>query len=765
MGGTFGELLREHRIALGLTQQALAEKAQLSEQAIGALERGDRRYPQAATVDRLSGAFGLTGAAREAFDAAASRKGTPRRRNTSTPHQLPADVAHFTGRAEPAELLAATLRSHRTAAVVAINGMGGVGKTSLAVHVGHRVAADFPDGQLYLDLRGHGDRAPVAPLEALGVFLRALGPAGVDVPATVDEAAARLRTELAGRRMLLVLDNAADAEQVTPLLPGTAGAAAIITSRRALFAGQALQVQLDVLAPADAVELLAVTAGADRVAAEPEAAAEVVRRCGRLPLAVRLAGARLATRPAWTVSALADRLADASRRLDELDGVRVCFAQSIDVLAGSEAPADRKAAAAYPLLAWPDLPDLSVTVAARLLDLGEQETERLLERLTAACLLEAPSSGRYRLHDLLRVFGAGMAGPERSAALTRVLGLYSAVAWSGLAMASRGSPRLAMAPDTVAATGIARTPDFSDAGAAMAWLEAERAHVLAAVTQAAATKTGRETIAILALGLFEFYRSRGFWQDWQLVCKAALEHPADGLVRAYLLSDLGVAEAELALRGNGDHRAAQGHVRESIALFEEHVNDHMTATALNNACYAFNLGGAVRQAIEFGERALALHVELGERSWTHGITLVNLAELHGQAGERQTQHRYLAAALDVLEPLGDDTHGLAYALVVLGLAYRAEERFAEAVETLRRSAAEWRRIADAPGEANTMVDLGETLLQAGQPETAREVLTDALTLMSRYGDSVREQKVTELLRLSETAATNCDGDSQGTSGT
>ncbi|GLZ29344.1 hypothetical protein Lesp02_15340 [Lentzea sp. NBRC 105346] len=743
---TFGELLRDHRTRLGLTQQALAEKAQLSEQAIGALERGDRRYPQAVTLDRLAGALGLPGPERERFVRAASRKGEPRRGAAATPRQLPADVPHLTGRSDVAEYVAGVLRDPARAAVIAISGMGGVGKTALAVHVGHLVAADFPDGQLYLDLQGHGAREPVPPLEALGLFLRAFGLAGGDVPGTVDEAAARLRTELAGRRMLLVLDNAAGAEQVAPLLPGTAGAAAIITSRRALPAvRQARQVHLDVLAEPDALALLAVTAGAARVDAEPEAAAEVVRRCGRLPLAVRLVGARLAARPAWPLSYLAQRLADARDRLAELDqdeaGVRACFALSIDALSGSDDPADRAAAAAYPLLAWPDLPDLSVGVAAALLDRDETATERLLERLTGASLLEATSPGRYRLHDLLRVYGAGLASTERPAALTRLLERYGAVAWHGLALASPDSSRLAMAPR------IAGAPEVADA---FGWLDSERAHLVAAVTQAVADpEVDRARIASLALGLFEFYRTRGLWHDWRQVCEAALREPGDRLVQANLLLDLAVAEAEIAHHGLRDFRLARQHVRDSVALFEAHGDDRITARALTNACYVFRLSGAVAEAIAFGEQALAVQARVSDHMC--GLTMVNLAELCGLAGDRDAQNRYLAEAIAVLEPL-DDAHGLAYALVVLGMAQRAEGRFPEAIASLRRSAEQWRRITDAPGEANTLVELGDTLLAAGEPDAARQVLTDALALMRRYGDPAGEKMVAE--RLSD----NCVGD-------
>ncbi|MCG8927446.1 tetratricopeptide repeat protein [Lentzea sp. CC55] len=739
---TFGELLRYYRVEAGLTQQALAEKARLSEQAIGALERGDRRYPQAVTVDRLVGVLGLTGLRREEFARAAARKGTPRRAVGSTPRQLPADTTHFTGRADQVEIVADIVRDPAAAAVASITGMGGVGKTSLAVHVGHRLAADFPDGQLYVDLQGAHE--PVSPLEALGLLLRALGVAGTSVPGTVDEAAARLRTELAGRRVLLVLDNAANSEQVIPLLPGTAGAAAIITSRRALLAVRhARQVHLDVLSEPDAIALLAATAGRERVAAEPDAAVEVVRRCGRLPLAVRLAGTRLAFRTAWPLSYLAERLADDSRRLEELDqheaGVRACFALSIDGLAASEDSVDRDAAAAYPLLAWPAVPDLSVLVASAVLGLGEDEVDRLLERLAAACLLEVPAPGRYRMHDLLRAYGAGLAvAPARTAVLNRLLDLYSAVAWRGLALSSAaGSPRLMRAPCMTAA------PEIADA---FGWLDGEQTHLVAVVRQAVAdSDVDRALIAGLALGLFEFYRSRGLWRDWRQVCEAALKEPGDRLTHASLLSDLALAEAELAHRGTGDFSVAQQCIRDNIALLEEHGDDDITARALNNACYVYRLSGAIGEAIEFGERGLAMR--------RCGITMVNLAELYALAGDRVTQHRYLADAIAHLKPL-DDAHGMAYALVVQGLVHRADRRFPEAVEALRRSAEQWRRIADAPGEANTLADLGETLLAAGEPDAAREVLERALALLRRLGDPVREKRVVELLQSDD----NCVGE-------
>src|SRR6266516_405871 len=287
------------------------------------------------------------------------------------PRQLPAPPQSFTGRAqELAQLdaIAATADNQPVVVVVAaISGSAGVGKSALVIHAANRLAKHFPDGQLYINLQGAtAGMAPLEPLEVLGRFLRALGVSGDQVPAGVDEATARFRSELADQRLLVVLDNAADTDQVLPLLPGQSGCAALITSRRVL-AGlyTASHLHLDVLAAAEAIELLGRLAGKDRIAAEPEATSEVAQRCGWLPLALRIAGARLAARPGWPVRALAERLTDATRRLEELEAsglaVRASFEVSLHALQHSGDTGDQAAARAFGLLGLSDGPDLSLT--------------------------------------------------------------------------------------------------------------------------------------------------------------------------------------------------------------------------------------------------------------------------------------------------------------------------------------------------------------------------------------------------------------------
>ena len=446
------------------------------------------------------------------------------------PSQLPLDVAHFVGRAELLGEIKRLLGDDQRVPVVALSGPPGVGKTALAVHAAHRLAERFPDGQLYVDLQGPtAGLRPLPPVEVLGRFLRALGAAPGAIPSDLAEASTMFRSRVAGRRLLMVLDNAADAAQVLPLLPASPGCGVVVTSRWTLSALEgASHLRLAVLDPGEALALLGRLADPQRLAAEPEAAAEVARWCGHLPLALRIAGARLAVRPAWPVAALAERLADAQHRLDELElpevGVRASFAVSFAQLRASQDPLDRTAATAFELLGVLDGPDLGVPVAARLLKLPEETAERALELLVDAHLLETPAPGRYRLHDLLRVYARELASErhseaERAAALSRALGYYTASAWQTLAVLSPGDRRLAHADDRWRKGGV----EFADDTAALAWSEAERPNLLAAVQQAAATPGVPDEIATqLAHGLYGFFVVRGHQQDWVQANQVAL---------------------------------------------------------------------------------------------------------------------------------------------------------------------------------------------------------------------------------------------------
>ncbi|MEV6919734.1 helix-turn-helix domain-containing protein [Amycolatopsis sp. NPDC051106] len=732
---SFGARLRHLRRTAELTQEALAEKSGLSSQAIGALERGDRRYPHRDTLDRLADALGLAGDDRAEFAAAAARPGSPAR-TEAVPRELPGGIAVFTGRDTELDRLLGLLGEPRQGVVVAIAGMAGVGKTALALEAGHRLARRFPDGSLHLDLRGHAADPP-DPLDLLDRLIRELG-GEPPTPLSLDAASARFRTLLAPKRVLLLLDNARDAAHVAPLLPGAGGSAAIVTSRVALTdLPQAHQVLLDVLPEADALRLLAAEIGAERVAAEPAAARNVARLCGYLPLALHLVGARLATRPRWPVAHLAHRLEDERRRLDET-GVRTSFALAIGAL-------DDPTARAYPLLSLLDVPELSVPVASRLLDAPEPETEALLERLTDEHLLTTPAPGWYRLHDLLRLYAREQVpAGEGAAAITRVVELCAAMAWQSMALVSAASHRHDWAAGRWAAAGPASAEEV------FAWLDRHQAHLVTVVRQAAATPgVPREAIAAVGLGLYEYHRARARWRDAIQVDEVALElvDGVDPVAAATLRNDLGVAEAELAHGGEAaGYRRSHAFLRRSLADWETIGDERQLAGTLNNLCFVYGLGDDVDAAIGFGERSLTLNRSLGLRH-VETLTLVNLAVLYGRQGDRARELAYASEAVTVGEETGD-VRGMAYGRMRIGIVHRELGRFDVAVEELSRSADLWRAAGVRLYEAMTLAELGRAHLGREERERAREVLTDALELLREYGGAERVAEVrAELDRL------------------
>ncbi|WP_410620933.1 helix-turn-helix domain-containing protein [Amycolatopsis sp. cmx-8-4] len=733
---SFGARLRRLRRALGLTQEALAEKSGLSGQAVGALERGDRRFPQRATLDRLADALDLDGDARDAFVAAAARPGTPKPEPGVVPRELPGEIAAFTGREAEIERVLACFGEDRPGGVVAIAGMAGIGKTALALHAGHRLARRFPDGSLHLDLRGHAADPP-DPLDLVDRVIRELGGES-PTPLALDTAAARLRSLLAAKRVLLLLDNARDAAHVAPLLPGGGGSGAIVTSRAALpDLPQAHQVLLDVLPEADALRLLAAEIGAERVAAEPAAARAVARLCGYLPLALHLAGARLATRPNWPVAHLAHRLDDERRRLDET-GVRTSF----ELAFGRLEAGDPAAARAYPLLSLLDVPELSVAVASRLLDAPERETEELLERLADEHLLATPAPGWYRLHDLLRLYAREHAErlttAERAGAITRVVELCAAMAWRSMALVAAASQR-----HDWAAGRWSVEPAPASTEEVFGWLDAHQPHLVTVVRQAAATPgVPAESIAAIGLGLFEYHRARARWRDTVRVDELALElvEGVDRVAAATLRNDLGVAEAELVHGGEApDFRRAHAHMRRSLADWEAIGDPRQLASSLNNLCFVFGLGDDLDAAIEFGERGLKLNRSLGLRH-VETLNLVNLGILYGRRGDRE---RELAYATDAVAVAGDtgDVRGMAYGCMRAGIVHREAGRPAEALGELRRSAGLWRVAGVRLYEAMALAELGRAHREAGDREQAREVLTEALAMMREYGGEERAEAV------------------------
>jgi DNA-binding SARP family transcriptional activator/Flp pilus assembly protein TadD len=664
------------------------------------------------------------------------------------PAQLPADVADFTGRAEDLrqlDCLLATRAEQPTTAVVisAISGAAGVGKTALAVHAAHRLAERFPDGQLYVNLQGAtSGLRPLHPLGVLGRFLRALGVEDSAIPTEVDEAAASFRSQVAPRRLMVVLDNAHDAAQVTPLLPASSLCAVLVTSRRTLASLEgAHHLHLDVLPEQEAVELLGRLAGLQRIAREPQATTQLARWCGGLPLALRIAGARLAARPGWPIVALAQRLADAQRRLDELElaelGIRASFQVSYQDLASSADPLDRAAAGAFSLLGVLDSPDVGVTVAARLLGQPQQVAERVLERLVDAHLLETPSPGRYRLHDLLRLYTRELARElhpehERAAALHRAFDFYVATAWRTLSLLRPGDYRLARADDRWSKGGL----EFADDTAALGWLEAERANLLAAVQQAATTLGVPGAIAVqLAQALYGFYLVHSYWQDWEQVNQTAVlaaRQVGDRAGEAQAHNDLGVAYWRL-----GRYDQALACHQQSLAIRRELGDCHGQAASLGNLGLVHEQQGRYDQALACLQESLAIDRELGNRCG-QASSLNDLGIVHQRQEGFDQALVCLEESLTIDRELGD-RYAQATSLNDLGTVHQRQGRYDQALACQQESLTIRRELGDPHGQAETLRELGVTLRTLGRPGEARTYWQQALAIFERLQSADADQ--------------------------
>ncbi|MGZ3099765.1 AfsR/SARP family transcriptional regulator [Streptomyces sp. H72] len=662
------------------------------------------------------------------------------------PAQLPATVPDFTGRASLVRELSDVLASAsgngaagRVMAVSALAGIGGVGKTTLAVHVAHRARAAFPDGQLYVDLQGAGGRS-AEPETVLGSFLRALGTADSAVPDSLAERAALYRSVLDGRRVLVLLDNARDAAQVRPLLPGTEGCAALVTSRvRMLDLAGAHLVDLDVMSPDEALALFTRIVGEERVSSEREAALDVVGACGFLPLAIRIAASRLAARRTWTVSVLAAKLADERRRLDELQAGDLAVKATFELGYGQLEPAQARA---FRLLGLADGPDISLAAAAAVLDLPAEDTEDLLESLVDTSLLESAAPGRYRLHDLVRLYARACAERdehppgERGAALSRLLDFYLATAAAVYAF-ERPGDRLVDGLEPTAYPGLV----FTEGPAARDWLYSEASPLLACVRQSAGTDRLRRAVDLLwaAKDLAESGAdSRQYETTARAMCEAteaAGDRRAQGRARTTLTNVLLVS---------GRIQQAAEQAETAMSLAESEQDTTAVSWVANDRGLISLHQGRYADGRTFLEQAIEGYRAAGNRAG-EALSLCNLSRAHLGMGNTAKAvaiaHRGLTAQLDI-----GRTMRLANGHFTLGVALTAADRHGEALEQFADALRIFEVHRQRLWQGTTNFRIAEVHLAAHRPAQAARHAEQALALGCIGGDRMRGNVLTLLGR-------------------
>ncbi|WP_305778264.1 BTAD domain-containing putative transcriptional regulator [Kitasatospora sp. MMS16-BH015] len=718
----------------GLHQRILVTDESLTPSRARAELAAPARAGQASPVEPRGGPAPDSAALAEP-EAAADPLGPP------VPAQLPGTTADFTGREAVLCRLVETLTStdSELPMVAAVAGMGGVGKTALALRAAHRVRHGFPGGQLYADLRG-SEHQPADPGMVLASFLAALGVGESALPEHLEDRSRLFRSLVDGRRMLVVLDNARDAAHIRPLLPGSACCAVLVTSRaRLLDLPVSSQVDLPVFEATEALALLARIAGPERVDADPAAALALVRNCGLLPLAVRIVAARLASRPSWTVASLTARLADERRRFAELRAgeldVSVVFQLGYRQLTDDQARAFRRVAAVCG-------PDIGLASAAAAVGGDEQTVEDLLESLVDAALLEAPAFGRYAFHDLVRAFVRQQADAvERAEALHRLLDFLLATATAAFEQVVPGDP--------VGGTlGPARSAGlrFTEARSARAWVAAESPGVFHAVLTEAWEAQGRpaEAEALhgenLSLAADLLIAVSAFGSDLQReqLARAALavaeaaqargDRRSAGRAR-FLCGNLAVQNTHL--------DEAEEHTQAAVAYCRQAGDRVILGQSLNDLGLIAQFQHRYDAAVRHYDEAIALARELGQRSGEL-VTTVNAALARVRSGRAEDAVRDCERALPALRVVADH-HGVAYALYVRALARHELARYDEAV-----------------GDFTECLSLCRTMELNGREAQARYRLADTLRVMGHPAEAVAQAQ-RALARCAEARAERDQG--------
>ncbi len=708
----------------------------------------------------------------------------------AVPRQLPALVRHFSGRG--AELAALTSMlddadgTGQTVVITALSGTAGVGKTALAVQWAHQVADRFPDGQLYVNLRGHDPGEPMAAADALAILLRAAGVPGQEIPAEEDERAARYRSLLAGRRMLVLLDNAGTAGQVRPLLPGTPGCAALITSRTALAAlvarDGAQRLELDLLPLTEAAGLLRTLIGG-RADAEADAAERLAIQCARLPLALRVAAELVAARPDTSVSELTAELADQQQRLDLLDAGGDPRTAVRGVFSWSYRHLNADTARLFRLLGLHPGSDFDAYAAAALTGATTRKARQLLATLARVYLIQPAGPGRYQMHDLLKAYAAEQAAdmegePTRRAALTRLFDYYLCAASAAMEALWPGEqPRVA--DGSVLALQV---PSVNEAADARSWLDVHRA-VLTAVAEHTADNGWPGHTTRLATTIFRYLERGSHYAEIIAICahaRRAAQRAGDRAAEAEAVNNATVVdlrqgryqqaadrlrEALILYRQAGDqigqaralgnlgivdtqegrYRGASGHHEQALALYQEAGDMIGAARTLNNLGLIDLRQGRYQRASGHFQRSLAMSRQIGDQNTSSSaLAMTNLGICELRLGHYQVAIGLLQQALSQFRKFGYPA-GEALALTSLGAVHRRQGRHEQAGDLHRQALALSRQTGDHSGEAEALNSLGEVLLACGEHKQAREQLDDALSLASSIGDQYERTRALNAL--------------------
>lgn len=679
----------------------------------------------------------------------------------AVPKQLPPDAADFTGRAGLVRELVGVLTTERSGPVVAaLVGPGGVGKSALAVHVAHRVSSAYPDGQLHVDLRGTTG-TPASPAEVLGRFLRALQPDQNTIPDEADERMDAYRTLLSGRHLLIVLDDAANEQQVRPLLPGTGTCSVLLTSRNRLagLAGARL-LEVDMLSTGEAVTLLARIAGVDRIEAAPDAADDIVASCGNLALAVRVAGARLATRRQWTPRLLANRLTDERRRLDELSAGDQQIRASIEMSVRGLAPAARTA---IHRLGHLGLADFRSWVVAYALDVeigvAEQVVEHLVDNhLVDYTFVDDTGQVRYRLHDLVRIYAREEAErcetrADLVASTARVVGGWAAVLDR---LRAHVADNVISGAIDLTATQAGGTVDPEVLGTALVdprrWLDIEQSSLVLAVERSAEMGLHKLAVAVASVLCMSTYALNNVLDLWDRAHRAALaaaRTAGNAHGEAILMAQLGQ------LRYEQDRYAdSRQLMTDAVERFRELHDPRGEASALSALGLACREQGYLPEAEHFLAQAAVVCLGLNDARAT-GHCQRMIGAVHLERGDFDGADDAFAAALTAYRQAGS-LRGKALTLRSIGLTHCARGRLTDAEDAFAHALSLFRRLGDAKLIAFCQRGLAKTYVRMGRLGEAREPLETALATHRAERDHWAEAMVMRTLGELDLAAGHLD---------